>query len=572
MDERQLENLLKHAGKKPLQKLLKKGLSLVLKLLAPYLPVILIILAIFIMAALLVGAVYSSMPSAGTLAGIHHSSQDAEICAEAAIQVDRWNTADIYIVAGEGSWYPDTNGKKTAGFADRFGKDAELANKWGDIYAPVLYKVMMKNEDVSQRFPVEEFEKIAEDLRPYFYLKESTVTVTVQTEEGGSETSTYEVYLLVEANTIRGHYRYQYDWVTETSGSTTKTYEKLKNTATVAKWERLDEYLAAYLEIPGGKDTALARSLVFNAGEGFSARKDWLNWLTNSFGSVAWASGAMIPAELRPFFDGAAREYGIPAWFLAAVAMKESSFRVTVDGFDGTGSHGLMQVLPENWSRYAPRLGFDPAADYDNPRAQILVGAYMLSSYGITVNWDGDSWKEESLPMMVAYNAGPGRVGNAAVTEKVRENYAVIVWGYADQFKGTKVGWPVQGGVITSYFAPEGRVDLVEGILKAHNGIDLGVPQGTPVVSVSGGIAYTADNPGGYGWYVVVKDAVHEYYYGHLSRIDVNSGQTIAAGQPIGLSGGTPGTPGAGSSTGPHLHFGVKLLDGQWVDPLTVLD
>ncbi len=55
----------------------------------------------------------------------------------------------------------------------------------------------------------------------------------------------------------------------------------------------------------------------------------------------------MVPAELRPYFDEAAQRFGIPVWFLVAVAMKESSFNVTVYGEDGTGSYGLMQVLPE---------------------------------------------------------------------------------------------------------------------------------------------------------------------------------------------------------------------------------
>lgn len=55
--------------------------------------------------------------------------------------------------------------------------------------------------------------------------------------------------------------------------------------------------------------------------------------------------------------------------------------------------------------------------------------------------------------------------------------------------------------------------------------------------------------------------------YCHLSEFKVSQGQEVSQGQVIALSGGEPGTPGAGVSTGPHLHFGMQL-NGEWVDPL----
>lgn len=47
-------------------------------------------------------------------------------------------------------------------------------------------------------------------------------------------------------------------------------------------------------------------------------------------------------------------------------------------------------------------------------------------------------------------------------------------------------------------------------------------------------------------------------YYGHVSAVLVDVGDTVSQGQPIALMGGKPGTPGAGNSTGCHLHFGVS--------------
>jgi murein DD-endopeptidase MepM/ murein hydrolase activator NlpD len=59
--------------------------------------------------------------------------------------------------------------------------------------------------------------------------------------------------------------------------------------------------------------------------------------------------------------------------------------------------------------------------------------------------------------------------------------------------------------------------------------------------------------------------------YGHVSGFLVQEGQRVRAGDPIALSGGTPGTKGAGRlTTGAHLHFEV-YLDGKKVDPLEYL-
>ena len=49
------------------------------------------------------------------------------------------------------------------------------------------------------------------------------------------------------------------------------------------------------------------------------------------------------------------------------------------------------------------------------------------------------------------------------------------------------------------------------------------------------------------------------YTYCHLSRLAIVPGQVVAAGSPVGLSGGQPGSPGAGNTTGPHIHFGIRF-------------
>jgi murein DD-endopeptidase MepM/ murein hydrolase activator NlpD len=123
--------------------------------------------------------------------------------------------------------------------------------------------------------------------------------------------------------------------------------------------------------------------------------------------------------------------------------------------------------------------------------------------------------------------------------------------------------WPVQGQ-LTSPFGERDHV-MGGGGTQFHAGIDLSVPTGTPVQASKDGIVVFAGDNGAYGK-AVKLDHPHGYatLYAHNSRLLVQVGQTVKAGQVICLSGST------GRSTGPHLHFEVQK-DGLPVDPLTYL-
>lgn len=89
-----------------------------------------------------------------------------------------------------------------------------------------------------------------------------------------------------------------------------------------------------------------------------------------------------------------------------------------------------------------------------------------------------------------------------------------------------------------------------------HNGIDLRAATGTPVYAVSDGTVMEAkDNPTGYGLYVALYHDDFGSLYAHLSKLLVKKGQRVKAGDIIGYSGNT------GASTGPHLHFEIRLCD-----------
>lgn len=96
---------------------------------------------------------------------------------------------------------------------------------------------------------------------------------------------------------------------------------------------------------------------------------------------------------------------------------------------------------------------------------------------------------------------------------------------------------------------------------RVHRGVDFAAPQGTPIQSTTMGRASVRYEAGGFGKYVVVTDPQgNAHYYGHMSATAVRSGQIVYRGSRLGYVGST------GRSTGPHLHYGVKV-GGSWVNP-----
>jgi murein DD-endopeptidase MepM/ murein hydrolase activator NlpD len=92
--------------------------------------------------------------------------------------------------------------------------------------------------------------------------------------------------------------------------------------------------------------------------------------------------------------------------------------------------------------------------------------------------------------------------------------------------------------------------------LHGYNAVDLATPVGTPVLASASGqviIARSSGWNGGYGNYIAIShNNGTQTVYGHLSRVNVSVGETVAQGQMIGSSGNT------GKSTGPHLHFEIR--------------
>jgi murein DD-endopeptidase MepM/ murein hydrolase activator NlpD len=123
--------------------------------------------------------------------------------------------------------------------------------------------------------------------------------------------------------------------------------------------------------------------------------------------------------------------------------------------------------------------------------------------------------------------------------------------------------WPASGP-ITSPFGM--RVNPVTHAFILHAGIDIGVGMGTTVAAAAEGKVIIAGwDDGGCGNYIIIDHGGRlSTQYCHLSHIFVGVGQIVQRGQAIAASGST------GNSTGPHLHFGVRI-NGRPVDPMSYL-
>jgi len=123
---------------------------------------------------------------------------------------------------------------------------------------------------------------------------------------------------------------------------------------------------------------------------------------------------------------------------------------------------------------------------------------------------------------------------------------------------------PIPGFTINSRFGMR-RLGGEPGA-RLHKGVDIAAPQGTSVFAAAEGqVLRIGHDPAGYGNFIEVGHPNGmTTLYGHLSRIDVASGDAVVPGARIGLVGST------GYSTGPHLHFEVRR-DGVQINPARVM-
>lgn len=122
--------------------------------------------------------------------------------------------------------------------------------------------------------------------------------------------------------------------------------------------------------------------------------------------------------------------------------------------------------------------------------------------------------------------------------------------------------WPVSGSVVSGFGY---RVHPITGQYTMHTGIDIAVGYGVPIHAADSGTVIYATWMGGYGNVIIVDHGGGiSTLYAHQSSLAAGNGARVSRGQVIGYVGST------GFSTGPHLHFEVRL-NGNPVNPMSYL-
>lgn len=128
---------------------------------------------------------------------------------------------------------------------------------------------------------------------------------------------------------------------------------------------------------------------------------------------------------------------------------------------------------------------------------------------------------------------------------------------------------PVADGVVDEPFSGGELVkSKTLGEWRTHDGLDIAAPEGSDVLSIADGLVESVTNDSRWGHTVTVNYGDYTAYYYNLGeQIDVQVGESIAAGQPLGEIGNSSMIE---SAEPPHLHLGIKK-EGSWIDPALLL-
>ncbi len=146
--------------------------------------------------------------------------------------------------------------------------------------------------------------------------------------------------------------------------------------------------------------------------------------------------------------------------------------------------------------------------------------------------------------------------GNSTEIEQIIQS--LESHGTGTGISGIHFIWPVVGPITSPY---GWRLDPVMHQWWIHTGIDIGVPEGTPIHAAATGRVIVAQWLNGYGYTIIIDDGGGiSNLYAHQERFAVSVGQDVQQGQLIGYAGMT------GWATGPHVHFEIRI-NGKPVNP-----
>lgn len=152
----------------------------------------------------------------------------------------------------------------------------------------------------------------------------------------------------------------------------------------------------------------------------------------------------------------------------------------------------------------------------------------------------------------------------AAMEKAVAARKAASVSGNTLKYGGGAFAWPAPSYTkISSEYG--NRLHPILNVQQFHNGVDMAAPNGSPILAAYDGVVVASAYSGTMGNYIMIDHGSGLYtIYMHASSLQVSAGTSVTKGQTIGTVGST------GRSTGPHLHFSVRL-NGSYVSPWNYL-
>ncbi len=231
--------------------------------------------------------------------------------------------------------------------------------------------------------------------------------------------------------------------------------------------------------------------------------------------------------------------------FSTAEMLIRQYVRIRIEEFAEEDTRGVGKTL---YNGYVSPVNIRKTPGYMNkPEDDILIRIPPGNSVEVT---DGPVEVQDLKWYLVRYGDFTGWAAESGVSGKRLLMPQKIKLG--KPFAGDHPMTQPFGGRPEAYkrFACEGAN------LRGHNGLDFGLPEGTDILATDDGVI---DRRGwdekGYGFYVVLKHAWGESLYAHLSTNTLPSeiGSKVKKGEFLGKSGNT------GNSTGPHLHFGIRI-------------
>lgn len=176
------------------------------------------------------------------------------------------------------------------------------------------------------------------------------------------------------------------------------------------------------------------------------------------------------------------------------------------------------------------------------------------------------AWKEKEGYMAVIVNDIKKVQEMAALEEAASAQIEkdILAAQRAVEYAGGEMQWPVPGHYkITSPFGK--RSNPVTGSWETHRGTDISCPYNTTVIAANDGVVIYAGSHFSYGNYLIIDHGGGiSTLYAHNTSLLLKAGDSVKKGEPVAKSGST------GQSTGPHLHFEVRI-NGVITDPMKYL-